>query len=278
MVSGSDANMIYAANCDVQSAGYGMPGNGGIGILDAGFLNSTWINCEVANDPTIGGGASIKRTLAGVPSVFVNCYTEGYGSPSDARIESDCDTSAIFIGGNHGAGFAAGSTAMVVDSGNVRGCRYLTGINAGGAANLLSYMGRQDGINAFGWGHASEAFVTGVNYSTAFGWDAEGWWPVGPQNDATVQSYAIPRSTAVWPSGTALDAAARPFWVTQGRLHVGVYTADPPSVGFGSAAPASGYFVQGSITFNSAPAAGQPVGWVCTVTGTPGTWVAMANL
>jgi len=34
----------------------------------------------------------------------------------------------------------------------------------------------------------------------------------------------------------------------------------------------------GDTVYNSAPAVGQPVGWKCTVAGTPGTWVALANL
>lgn len=34
----------------------------------------------------------------------------------------------------------------------------------------------------------------------------------------------------------------------------------------------------GDTVYNSAPSVGQPIGWKCTVAGTPGTWVAMANL
>jgi hypothetical protein len=37
-------------------------------------------------------------------------------------------------------------------------------------------------------------------------------------------------------------------------------------------------WVQGSICYNSAATVGQPTGWMCTVSGTPGTWVALANL
>jgi hypothetical protein len=45
-----------------------------------------------------------------------------------------------------------------------------------------------------------------------------------------------------------------------------------------AAAPVAGTWRVGDIVMNSAPAAGQPPGWVCTVAGTPGTWKAMANL
>ena len=34
----------------------------------------------------------------------------------------------------------------------------------------------------------------------------------------------------------------------------------------------------GDTVYNSAPTVGQPIGWKCTVAGTPGTWVALANL
>jgi hypothetical protein len=40
-----------------------------------------------------------------------------------------------------------------------------------------------------------------------------------------------------------------------------------------SAAPTTGIWRAGDITWNSAPASGQPVGWVCTAGGQPGTWL-----
>lgn len=47
---------------------------------------------------------------------------------------------------------------------------------------------------------------------------------------------------------------------------------------FASAAPVTGSWSVGSTAIQSAPAVGQPNGWVCTVGGTAGTWVALANL
>lgn len=48
------------------------------------------------------------------------------------------------------------------------------------------------------------------------------------------------------------------------------YTA-APTVG-------QGYHFKGEVQDNMNPSAGQPTGWVCTVAGDPGTWVAKANL
>jgi hypothetical protein len=45
-----------------------------------------------------------------------------------------------------------------------------------------------------------------------------------------------------------------------------------------AAPPASGAWEVGQYVYNSAPASGQPQGWVNSVAGTPGTWLAMANL
>lgn len=47
---------------------------------------------------------------------------------------------------------------------------------------------------------------------------------------------------------------------------------------FGQAAPTAGAWIQGDTVWKSNATVGQPIGWRCTVSGTPGTWVAMANL
>jgi hypothetical protein len=47
---------------------------------------------------------------------------------------------------------------------------------------------------------------------------------------------------------------------------------------WGNAAPTAGTWGQGSKVFNAVAAVGQPKGWVCTVAGTPGTWVSEGNL
>lgn len=42
----------------------------------------------------------------------------------------------------------------------------------------------------------------------------------------------------------------------------------------GAAIPTTGDHVLGAVHWNSVPATGQPVGWVCTAAGNPGTWAA----
>jgi len=43
-------------------------------------------------------------------------------------------------------------------------------------------------------------------------------------------------------------------------------------------APASGTWNAGQVVFHGAPSSGNPMGWVCTVGGSPGTWKALANV
>lgn len=46
------------------------------------------------------------------------------------------------------------------------------------------------------------------------------------------------------------------------------------TVSWGTAAPSTGTHANGDIRWNTAPAAGTNIGWVCTGAGTPGTWKA----
>lgn len=70
------------------------------------------------------------------------------------------------------------------------------------------------------------------------------------------------------------------------KLRPGNYGADTGAtvydgtgfICYGNAIPTAGTWTQGSIVFNALPAVASAKGWVCTVSGTPGTWVSMGNL
>lgn len=61
--------------------------------------------------------------------------------------------------------------------------------------------------------------------------------------------------------------------VRTGRVELGA-----ASILTGVAAPTTLTWKVGDRVFNAAPAVGQPKSWVCTVAGTPGTWVSEGNL
>ena len=55
-------------------------------------------------------------------------------------------------------------------------------------------------------------------------------------------------------------------------------TAVAKQIWWNTAAPVSGAWVRGDRVFNAEPSIGQPKSWVCTVAGSPGTWVSEGNL
>jgi hypothetical protein len=68
--------------------------------------------------------------------------------------------------------------------------------------------------------------------------------------------------------------SAAPYFASGVRLN----GASSPLLTSGTAAPTTGTYALGDRVFNSAPAVGSPKGWICTVAGTPGTWVSEGNL
>lgn len=69
--------------------------------------------------------------------------------------------------------------------------------------------------------------------------------------------------------------AAVPYATWHKNLMVGDTMANGRLMTNGTAAPSTGAHAQGEIVWNRSMAVGSPIGWVCTVAGTPGTWVGI---
>ena len=67
-------------------------------------------------------------------------------------------------------------------------------------------------------------------------------------------------------------------WYTGGGTYINPDLSAGRSTLFLAAAPTAGAWRAGDIVKNAAPSVGNPKGWVCTVAGTPGTWVSEGNL
>jgi hypothetical protein len=62
------------------------------------------------------------------------------------------------------------------------------------------------------------------------------------------------------------------------RIFSGVVDVNTPNTTVvGTAAPASGYWQVGDIVINTAPTSGAEIGWTCTASGTPGTWLGYGS-
>jgi hypothetical protein len=74
------------------------------------------------------------------------------------------------------------------------------------------------------------------------------------------------------------SAATPTILNTSGARLINFYGTLGRAVTYGTAAPVANTWAVGDRVFNQAPAIGQPKSWVCTVAGTPGTWVSEGNL
>jgi hypothetical protein len=108
------------------------------------------------------------------------------------------------------------------------------------------------------------AYITGVDSN----------WPQGMHFSDDV-SYAWISIT----SGTT-NLRISSFRLTTPELHTPAVWTPFPDNGrpMAASAPTQGTHWVGRIVDNETPTVGQPKGWVCTVAGTPGTWVSLGNL
>jgi hypothetical protein len=89
------------------------------------------------------------------------------------------------------------------------------------------------------------------------------------QANATKFAFGLGQSGSF---GSSVHPSDHYMQVSNSKLHWG---NDIPSARTGSQLVA---WTRGDVCYNLSATVGQPIGWMCTVSGTPGTWVAMANL
>jgi hypothetical protein len=75
-------------------------------------------------------------------------------------------------------------------------------------------------------------------------------------------------------SGIEWDTSSRGDTLIYGRMDI----AALPSEEWGTSAPTSGRYLQGSIVWNKSPVAGGNTGWAQVASGTPGTWRASGSI
>jgi hypothetical protein len=73
-------------------------------------------------------------------------------------------------------------------------------------------------------------------------------------------------------------SASYPSAIRQFGTKLNVLDLGGNSIISATAVPSTGTWVTGDKAFNSAPASGEPLGWVCTSGGSPGTWQAFGVL
>ncbi|MBW3571031.1 MAG: glycoside hydrolase family 55 protein [Gemmatimonadetes bacterium] len=114
-------------------------------------------------------------------------------------------------------------------------------------------------------GHVASTETEWVRAAVTY-YPQEDWFIVISPIDDAAYSYYLGGVGALVGVAAPMGAQSAPASFERGLQVVG------KRIEYGSAAPTTGEWQAGDIMFNLAPTAGGTVGWVCTATGSPGTW------
>lgn len=201
---------------------------------------------------TFREGGAFKTDDSNAQNVFIGCYSEGDQNP--AQITGP----TLVIGGLHGAkvkgtgAYLKGSgTTFTVENGNI------------GARNSIGTIATTiDPDYPIKFFHSSYG---SAEYSLQ-------WY-----DNSLIYTYANSQVSTNWAFELTGETTIRSIGSRRLNFPNG-FGLNNKKVLNGTAAPASGTYVQGDMVVNSAPTAGNPMGWMCVSGGSPGTWKAMANL
>jgi len=250
-IDGSDANAGLALKVNCSN-------NLNYGIVESSLLGNTYIGCHTDGN-TLG---SIVTDGATNSSVFIGCYAE--------TGEASIIAPSLIIGGlnSSSARVTAASTGLVLNgTASFRGAyKY---INTLGAQTVGGSVGFNDSsMTAQSWGASSENSSTDA-WKLKFD-NTNNAWKLQFGNSAYFEPIRYINSAATLYTAKGLTGPV--FQNGYGVRNVGDTVGTAKARLLGTAAPVSGTYEVGDIIYNSAPAAGGTIGWVCTTAGTPGTW------
>ena len=184
-------------------------------------------------------GSNVVILYSGATIKFVKCNFEGQrgitiNPVNSVRYNIDVDT-CYFEWMNGECIYCEGSDSAHTEGLSVRNC-YLNN-NEGATAQIAMNLGYIKGLCVFG--------NTAVRYNSALIYSGAG----NISGNVLIAANVIDRSKMSLLKGISLYAFEA-----------------------GNAAPTDGNHTVGEVVYNSSPASGSPVGWVCTATGNPGTW------
>jgi hypothetical protein len=194
------------------------------------------------------------------PTLFLGCYAEGSQPPSRLAHPT------LMIGGSHGVAMLGSGASLGNRLGMVHSASGLSAqresadgdqVNPvlGGDAENKAFLQMTSREHAATWQLKSSAGDIVLDYG-GLGANARGFAVTGASSTQTFGS-----------------SAPQPYVFTVGQIAIGGRRQTA-----GTGPPAAGAWAQGDYCRNSAPAVGRPKGWICTVSGTPGTWVSEGNL
>lgn len=190
-----------------------------------------------------------------VENVSINNVTHAFGNSADNTIFRNCTTYSSTItdasGGSVGVAKYEGIDAVHAGTGT---SDYAITVTAACAITNVTFQGFARNIS---WNNQSLTIRDCRSFNTT--------------GDA-IRMYGDGVG-ALQMSGNRWDTSTTPAWL--GSL---VKQGSALPVLYDTAAPTTLTWPRGSKCINSSPTVGSPKGWVCTVAGTPGTWVSEGNL
>lgn len=256
--AGGDASAILFESC----ASYQ---NEAWGNADIGFLGNTHI-AELADGNEMGAYFS---PLATSPTAWIGCYSEA------SNPYSFINSPSVVIGGDHGSpvrGSCVGNIwgnytrmpVLVRDIDGAEAGQVIVGCTPDANPTHLQFLvgGSASPLNCI-WDYSSAQLG---------GWaDTFAWFNYAFLGGA---GFLVTTPTTTWPNGRTAANANSGRVVFPSGLHLNRGSRWDE----GTAAPVDGDWIQGDRRWNQAPAVGDPEYWVCTVSGSPGTWVAGPDL
>lgn len=242
LIVGNDAN-TFVLNQPV------VIGNKSWGIYDNSLLGGTVIGAEADTNLTgaYGGQQDTSRT------VWLSCYAEQgtqtryYNVPSRnvilGALGAQPESGQPYIGSVVDKGAVSYRPFIIADTDQLA---YDVGGTTGSASRLSKDkldIRSKTGTDLITLGMDP---LTGTYGALLYG---SSRLMLFPYNDV---SNAIKRGRPHFPNGISFDTNT--------------------SIEKGTAPPTSGSYARGQIILNTSPVAGSFIGWVCTTTGTPGTW------
>lgn len=184
-------------------------------------------------------GSNVVILYSGATIKFVKCNFEGQrgitiNPVNNVRYNIDVDT-CYFEWMNGECIYCEGSDSAHTEGLTVRNC-YLNN-NEGATSQIAMNLGSIKGLCVFG--------NTAVRYNSALIYSGTG----NISGSVLIAANVIDRSKMSLLKGVSLYAFEA-----------------------GNAAPTDGNHTLGEVVYNSSPASGSPIGWVCITSGNPGTW------
>ena len=206
-------------------------------------------------------GSAYRSTGLNARNLFVGCYSES-GQPPSVTAQL-----TMVIGGLHAADFDATSAGWHILDGYMNATRWREGgvLASNASARVIALADTGSLMSLRDPAESSGNFPIRLKGATGrFFWD----WA-----NSTNSLFEFTNSLATVANGFPREVATRMGGAAGIAMRQGYFRGGAMKfVGTGTAAPASGTYVQGDIVYNETPASAGFIGWVCTVAGTPGTW------